>query len=95
MEPVGSDETSRPRRFGASRIQRRQPVVTPEVLDETQPPTPPVGDQRNVYSPPPIEESVAGGSRFGVVGCSPGCLLASLVLSIVFTLILNAVLHVL
>jgi hypothetical protein len=88
------------RRFGGSRLRprvefgRRPPPAQPqpgepperveaELLPEEEPLAEPT------YSPfgPPRE--FAGG-RVRVYGCSPGCLLASLVVSIILTLLLNA-----
>ena len=89
------------RRFGGSRLRQRvefgrrpppgqpppgEPLerVEAELLPEEEPLAGPT------YSPfgPPRE--FAGG-RVRVYGCSPGCLIASLVVSIILTLLLNAI----
>ncbi len=88
------------RRFGASRVRprvevsRRPPAPTP---------VPPGEDEAPVAEP---LETGYGGSRAGdafdprtfaggrvrVYGCSPGCLLTSLLVSIFLTLLLNTIL---
>ncbi|MDP9471665.1 MAG: hypothetical protein M3Q71_13530 [Chloroflexota bacterium] len=88
------------RRFGASRVRprvevsRRPPAPTP---------VPPREDDAPVAEPVdtgyggPIGGDAFGprsfaGGRVRVYGCSPGCLLTSLLVSIFLTLLLNAIL---
>jgi hypothetical protein len=87
------------RRFGGSRLRprvefgRRPPqpqpgpgreVVEAEVLPEQEPLA---GPPLSPFGPP---REFAGG-RVRVYGCSPGCLIASLLVSLFLTLVLNAI----
>ncbi len=88
------------RRFGASRVRprvevsRRPPAATP---------VPPREDEAPVAEPldtgyggrsagDPFGPRTFAGGRVRVYGCSPGCLLTSLLVSIFLTLLLNTIL---
>ena len=89
------------RRFGASRLRPRvefgrrpppsqpQPGERPEVVDAEVVPNegPVAGDPFSPFGRP---REFAGG-RVRVYGCSPGCLIASLLASLFLTFVLNAI----
>jgi len=94
----GTESPSPPkRRYGATRVMprvefgREKPSsapVTPEVLEPGMRDEPgmgaPYGD-RDPFGP----RTLAGG-RVRLYGCSPGCLIASVLVSLLLTLLLNA-----
>ena len=102
--------SSRPRRFGATRVRPRidfgQPKpqelptgtsgapLTPEVIDpgmEEEPRGRSFGGPFGGGSDPFAPTSLAGG-RVRVYGCSPGCLILSVVVSLILTMLLNGML---
>lgn len=106
----GSEQTpepssTRPRRFGATRVRPRIEVgrpkpeevptgtpLTPEVLEpgmERDPQGVGMGTPFGGGADPFGPRTFAGG-RVRVYGCSPGCLIASLLVSLLLTLLLNA-----
>ena len=86
----------RQRRFGATRVLPRVEVgrakpsapLTPDVLEPGPRDEPQMGapfGERDPFGP----RTFAGG-RVRLYGCSPGCLLASVLVSLILTLLLNA-----
>lgn len=103
QEPQQTETSGqKPRRFGGTRVRPRVQPTPPVAPRETSSGEPPLADEP--FPDPPIPErgSMAGplGSLFGprtyaggrvrVFGCSPGCLVLSLIISILLTLFLNA-----
>ncbi len=98
--PSIEPETPEPGRLGnPTRVFPRQEPpaddslsITPRPAvfeEEPEPPAPPSGFGRAGFGPMFGPRSFGNG-RIQVWGCSPGCLIASLIASVVLTLLLNA-----
>ena len=78
IDPERDPQADQARRFPASRLRPRGTGQAPT-------PGPGPGPAGSWFGPRSF-----GGGRFQVYGCSPGCLVVSLLVSVVLTLLLNA-----